>query len=108
MPPSTGLSDTQFSTLNSDGSNDPEGPKNITTLKLSTGQLFYSCLTVVKYKNLETKTESSINQYCKFKKALFVQKLPSKLRDVIRNSFYIKSKSNFAIQIECVHFNYYT
>jgi hypothetical protein len=33
-PPSTDLSSTQFSTLNSAGINDPEGPeKNITTLK---------------------------------------------------------------------------
>jgi hypothetical protein len=31
--PSTGLSGTEFSTLNSAGINDPEGQKNITTLK---------------------------------------------------------------------------
>jgi hypothetical protein len=61
MPPITGLSGTQFSTLNSAGINDSEGPeKYITTLKISSGQTFtvatqHLTPAVVKYKNLETK-----------------------------------------------------
>jgi hypothetical protein len=33
MPPSTGLSGTQFSTLNSAGINDPEGPEKYNNTK---------------------------------------------------------------------------
>jgi hypothetical protein len=60
MPPSTSLSGTQFSTLNSAGINNLEGQENITTLKWSSGQLFTAAIhnltpAVVKYKNLERK-----------------------------------------------------
>jgi hypothetical protein len=60
-PPSNGLSGTQFSTLNSDGINDPEGPEKYNNTEVKHGATFYSCHTslvtpaVVKYKNLETK-----------------------------------------------------
>jgi hypothetical protein len=63
MPPSTGLSGCQFTTLYSAGINDPEGPEkynNIIIIIISTGQLFAAAAhhltpAVVKYKNLETK-----------------------------------------------------
>jgi hypothetical protein len=49
------LSGTQFSTLNSTGINDPEGPEKYNNTKVKYGATFYSWTpAVVKYKNLET------------------------------------------------------
>jgi hypothetical protein len=59
--PSTGLSVTQFSTLNSAGINDDEGPEKYNNTEVKYGATFYSCHTalitpaVVKYKHLETR-----------------------------------------------------
>jgi hypothetical protein len=57
--PSTGLSSTQFSTLNSAGINDPEGPEKYNNTEVKYGATFYRYHkalepVVVKYKNLET------------------------------------------------------
>jgi hypothetical protein len=66
--PRTGLSGTQFSTLNSAGINDPEGQEKYNKIEVKYGQLFTPAtqhLTPadVKYKNLETKCSlGSINQ----------------------------------------------
>jgi hypothetical protein len=54
------LSGTQFSTLNSAGIIDPEGPKQYNNTEVKYGQLFTAATqhltpAVVKYKNLETK-----------------------------------------------------
>jgi hypothetical protein len=46
MPPSTGLSGTQFSTPNSAGINDPEGPEKYNNTEMKNGATFYSCHTV--------------------------------------------------------------
>jgi hypothetical protein len=59
-PPGTGLSGTQFSTLNSAGINDPEGPEKYINTEVKYGATFTSVTrhltpAVVKYKNLETK-----------------------------------------------------
>jgi hypothetical protein len=40
---STGLSGTQFSTLNSAGINDPEGPEKYNNTEVKYGATFYSC-----------------------------------------------------------------
>jgi hypothetical protein len=42
--PSTGLSGTQFSTLNSTGMNDPEGPEKYNNTEVKYGAIFYSNL----------------------------------------------------------------
>jgi hypothetical protein len=47
MPPSTGLSGTQFSTLNSAGINDPEGTEKYSTTEDTYGATFYSCHTAL-------------------------------------------------------------
>jgi hypothetical protein len=54
------LSRTQFSTLNSDGINDPERPEKYNNTEVMYGATFtdatqYLTPAVVKYKNLETK-----------------------------------------------------
>jgi hypothetical protein len=54
MPPSIGLSGTQFSTLNSAGISDPEGPEKYNNTELKHEATFYSCHTAL-VKNLETK-----------------------------------------------------
>jgi hypothetical protein len=46
-PPSTGLSGTQFSTLNSAGINDPEGPEKYNNTEEKYGATFYSCHTAL-------------------------------------------------------------
>jgi hypothetical protein len=67
--PSTGLSGTQFATLKSAWINDPEGPKNIITLRYITGHLFavatrHLTHAVVKYKHMEEWWSlGSINHY---------------------------------------------
>jgi hypothetical protein len=45
--PSTGLSGTQFSTLNSAGINDPEGPEKHNNTEVKCGATFYSCHTAL-------------------------------------------------------------
>jgi hypothetical protein len=45
--PSTGLSGTQISTLNSDGINDPEGPEKYNNTEVKYGTTFYSCHTAL-------------------------------------------------------------
>jgi hypothetical protein len=45
MAPSTGLSGTQFLTLNSDGINDPERPEKYNNTEVKYGATFYSCHT---------------------------------------------------------------
>jgi hypothetical protein len=59
MPPSTGLSGTQFSTLSAD-INDPEGPEKYNNTEVKYGATFTAATqhltpAVVKNKNLETK-----------------------------------------------------
>jgi hypothetical protein len=46
-PPSTGLSGTQFSKLNSAGINDPEGPAKYNNTEVMFGATFYSCRTAL-------------------------------------------------------------
>jgi hypothetical protein len=47
MPPITGLSGTQFTTLNSPGINDPEGPEKYNNTEVKYGATFYSCHTAL-------------------------------------------------------------
>jgi hypothetical protein len=54
------LRGTQFSTLNSAGITNPEGPQKYNITEVKYGAIFYSCQqhlapAVMKYKNLETK-----------------------------------------------------
>jgi hypothetical protein len=54
------LSGTQFSTLNSAGINDPEGPEKYNNTEMKYGVTFYSCHrhlppAAAMYKNLESK-----------------------------------------------------
>jgi hypothetical protein len=44
-PPCTGFSGTQFSTLNSAGIIDPEGPEKYNNTEVKHGATFYSCHT---------------------------------------------------------------
>jgi hypothetical protein len=46
-PPITGFSGTQFSTLNSAGINDPEGPVKYINTEVKYGATFYSCHTAL-------------------------------------------------------------
>jgi hypothetical protein len=61
MPPSTGLSGSQFLTPNSDGINDPEGPEKYNNTEVKYGAIFTDATqhltppAVVKYTNPETK-----------------------------------------------------
>jgi hypothetical protein len=45
--PGTGLSGTQFSTLNSARINDPEGPEKYNNTEVKFGATFYSCHTAL-------------------------------------------------------------
>jgi hypothetical protein len=45
--PSTGLSGSQFSTLNSAGINDPEGPEKYNNTEVKYWETFYSCHTAL-------------------------------------------------------------
>jgi hypothetical protein len=57
-PPSTGLSGTQFSTLNIAGINVPEVPEKYNNTEVKYGGTFYSChlvLDICCSENLETK-----------------------------------------------------
>jgi hypothetical protein len=47
MPSSTGLSGTQFSTLNNAGISDPEGPEKYYNTEVKSGATFYSCHTTL-------------------------------------------------------------
>jgi hypothetical protein len=57
-PPSTGLSGTQFSTLNSAGSNDPEWQEKYNNTEVKNGATQNLTPAVVKYKNLEVFIQS--------------------------------------------------